>query len=78
MNFTRRMIGLREETNKTQTQLAHEIGATQRKISYWETGKTEPCIADLISLAEYYKTSIDYLLGLTDVRQPYPPPEQKG
>lgn len=72
MEFSRRIIGLREEQNKTQTETAKTIGTTQRKISYWETGKTEPALEDLIILARYYGTSTDYLLGLTDVRQPYP------
>ena len=40
--------------------------------SFYEIGKRQLQIDLLIKLAEYYNTSTDYLLELTDIRDPYP------
>lgn len=50
----------------TQTDLANAIGVTQRKISFMETGVTEPSLKDLYSLCRYFNVSADYLLELPD------------
>lgn len=39
----------------------------------YEYGKSEPRMSTLIKLAKLYGTSIDYIVGLTDTREPYPP-----
>lgn len=48
----------------TQTDLANAIGVTQRKISFLETGASEPSLRDLTALCRYFNVSADYLLGL--------------
>lgn len=61
-----RMRDLREDHDLTQQQVADQIGITQRKYSYIETG-TQPLTADiLIKLSNFYGVSIDYLLRQTN------------
>ena len=48
---------------KTQEELAKEWNITQRTYSNYETGKRQPNIDMLIFIADYYHTSIDYLVG---------------
>lgn len=48
----------------TQTDLGNAIGVTQRKISFMETGVTEPSLKDLVRICRYFNVSADYLLDL--------------
>ena len=48
----------------TQTDLATAIGVTQRKISFLETGASEPSLRDITAICRYFNVSADYLLGL--------------
>ncbi|MGN0519704.1 MAG: helix-turn-helix domain-containing protein [Candidatus Fimenecus sp.] len=48
----------------TQTDLANAIGVTQRKISFLETGASEPSLRDIMAICRYFNVSADYLLGL--------------
>ena len=57
---------LRIEKNKTQTQMAKELNIRQNLISKWESEFIEPNIANLIMLSNYFKVSIDYLVGIED------------
>lgn len=67
-----RLKDLREDHDYTQQMVADKIGITQRKYSYVETG-TQPLTAELlVSLAQLYQVSIDYLLCQTNVQTPYP------
>lgn len=63
-----RIRELREDLpeKKSQTEIAAELKITQRKLSYIETGKTEPNIEDIIRICKYYNVSADYILGLED------------
>ena len=63
-----RLKDLRKEKKITQLQLAMELNMSQNTISRYETGEREPGINELISLADYFNVSIDYLLGRTDSR----------
>ena len=67
-----RLKELRVERNITQIKLAMDLNTTQNTISRYETGKREPGVAELIRLANYFSVSIDYLVGLTNERKPYP------
>lgn len=55
----------------TQTDLANAIGVTQRKISFMETGTTEPSLKDIVSLCRFFNVSADYLLELPDNMEYY-------
>ncbi|MCR5057430.1 MAG: helix-turn-helix domain-containing protein [Clostridiales bacterium] len=53
---------LRESKGYTQLQLASILGVTQQTIQKYETNKSEPDIASLITLADHFNVSVDYLI----------------
>lgn len=61
-----RIRDLREDNDLTQSQIAKLLGCTQQTYSRYETGEITIDINSLIKLAQFYKTSIDYLVGLSD------------
>ena len=61
-----RIRDLREDNDLTQSQIAKLLGCTQQTYSRYETGEITIDINSLIALAKFYKTSIDYLVGLSD------------
>ena len=54
-----------------QKDVAAAIGITQRKYSYIETGVQQATDEILCKLAAFYGTSVDYILRLTDRKEPY-------
>ena len=64
----RRIRDLREDHDLTQRQVAQMLGMSQTGSSKYETGENDIPTAILIKLANYYKTSVDYLLGRTDIK----------
>ena len=66
-----RIRDLREDRDLTQQQLAEYLHVKQNTYSQYENGHRQPPIEVLIALARYYKTSVDYILGLTEETQPY-------
>lgn len=67
-----RLRDIREDRDLNQKELADTLGVHQTTYSSYEIGKLSLTADVLIKLAKYYKVSVDYLLGLTDVTQPYP------
>ena len=67
-----RMKELREDKDLRQSDVARSLNITQRNYSYFETSKTILNADILQRLADYYNTSIDYILYRTDIRKPYP------
>ncbi len=61
-----RLRALREDHDLTQQQIAAFLKKERSSYTYYETGKTEPCIDDLITLADFYRVSLDYLTGRSD------------
>lgn len=55
----------------SQAELAEKLGVSQQTISKYERGTREPDNETLAKLAEIFDCSIDYLLGKTDIRNPY-------
>ena len=64
----RRIRDLREDHDLTQTQVAQFLGMSQTGYSKYETGENDIPTTVLIKLADFYKTSTDYLLGRTDTK----------
>ena len=62
----RRIRDLREDRDLTQKQIAQLLGMPQTGYSKYETGENDIPAAVLIKLADFYKTTTDYLLGRTD------------
>ena len=63
---------LREDKDLTQTQIAKILNCSQRIYSNYERGEGDIPTQVLIKLAEFHGTSVDFLLGLTDEKRPYP------
>ncbi len=55
---------LRKEHNINQETLAKELKVSKGIISLWENGLREPTLSNLISIAQFFHVSIDYLAGL--------------
>ena len=66
MDYQRRMRDLREDHDKTQEEIAQILGTSQTMYARYERGANELPIRHLITLADYYNVSTDYLLGRTD------------
>ncbi len=62
---------LREDKDKKQRELAEYLNVSQNTYSQYETGVLSLSPETLIKLANYYNTSIDYLLGQTNEKKPY-------
>lgn len=67
----RRIRDFREDNDLTQTQVAKMLGMSQTGYSKYETGENDIPTYVLIKLLDFYNTSVDYLLGLTDEMRPY-------
>lgn len=67
-----RIRDLREDKDLTQKQIGKLLNMSQTGYNQYETGKNDIPTRVLIELSEFYNTSIDYLLGLTDEIKPYP------
>ena len=61
-----RIRNLREDKGLTQTDIAKYLGMSQTGYSKYETGENDIPTPILIKLADFYNTSVDYLLGRTD------------
>ena len=57
----------------TQLKVQMDTGISQSTLSKYETGELLPTTDNLMILAQYYKTSMDYLMDMTDEQKPYPP-----
>ena len=64
-----RIRELRKELKINQTVLSTYLGITQATLSYWERGDYEPDNASLIRIAEYFDVSVDYLLGVSNIKK---------
>lgn len=72
-----RLRDIREDSDKTQREMAELLGCAQQTCSRYENGRTQMSYQILCRLADYFGTSVDYLLGHTDERAPYPPSRRK-
>ena len=67
----KRIRDLREDSDLTQTQVAKFLEMSQTGYSKYETGENDVPTSILIKLARFYNTSIDYLLGETNIKERY-------
>ena len=72
MKFNERIRGLREDKDISQSDLAKILKTTQRRISYLETGDSEPTLLDIEQYCRYFDKSADYILGYTNEPKPFP------
>lgn len=67
-----RLKDLREDRDLKQEEVAKYLNISQTNYSKYELGKINIPISSLIKLSEFFNTSVDYLLGLTNELKPYP------
>lgn len=73
----RNIRNLREDSDLTQQDLADILHINRRTYSAYENGVNSMTPETLIKIANFYNTSVDYLLGRTDVKTPYPSNSQE-
>ena len=66
-----RLKSLRKERNLNQKELASMINMSQTGYSQYERGTRKISLETLTTLANFYNTSVDYLLNLTDIKDKY-------
>ena len=66
-----RIRDLREDRDLTQKQIAEFLHIKQNTYSQYENGHRQIPVDILIKLAQFYNTSVDYLLGRTNEKRPY-------
>ena len=67
----KRIRELREDHDLTQAQVSKYLNMSQTGYSKYETGENDIPTKILIELAKFYKTSVDYILELTNEIKPY-------
>lgn len=68
MDYCRIIRDLREDADKTQSEIAAVLGTSQTMYARYERGANEMPIRHLIRLCQYYHVSADYILGLSKKR----------
>lgn len=66
-----RLKDLREDNDLTQKTIADYLHIKQNTYSQYENGQRQIPLEMLISLAKFYGTSLDYIVGLTNIKAPY-------
>lgn len=67
---------LRQKFGVSQKALAESIGVSQQSINKYENHSIEPDISSLIAMADYFSTSVDYLVGHTEIDRRIEPVEK--
>ena len=71
MEFRERLFDLRRQAGLSQEDLANLLNVSRQAVQKWEAGTSRPDMDNLVSLAEYFKVSLDYLVA---GRETTPPP----
>jgi len=66
-----RIKDLRENRDLSQTEMGKILGMSQTGYSKYETGENDVPTSILIKLADFHHTSVDYILGRTNTKEPY-------
>lgn len=69
--MTNRIKELRKEKRITQVQLSIELGVTQETVSAYEHNRHLPSVSALIKMSQIFDASMDYIIGLSDIRHPH-------
>ncbi len=70
--YVARIRGLREDNDLRQQDIAELLQTTQQVYSRYEKGTNEIPVRHLVTLARFYKVSVDYILGETNYKKRYP------
>lgn len=77
MEFKDRLLQLRKEKNMSREELAKKLNLSYSAISKYETGARTPDDDIKKKIAEYFNVSLDYLMGVSDIRNPYKEEDEK-
>ena len=69
MYYYQRIRDLREDKDLRQEDIAPILQISREQYSRWERGAQEIPFHHVITLAKYYRVSIDYIAGLTNIRK---------
>lgn len=69
--LSQRLRDCRKKGNYTQREVSIYCDITEHAYQNYEAGRQEPKLSIVMRIAEFYKVSIDYLVGLTDDPAPY-------
>ena len=72
MKYAERIRALREDNDFNQTQIAELLNVGQKTYSDYELGKIRIPIDSIIVLAKHYNVSLDYICGVSDIKNQYP------
>lgn len=72
MDYMIRIRNLREDSGKTQREIAEILETSQTMYARYERGANEMPLRHLLRLAKYYNVSMDYLCGISRIKNPYP------
>lgn len=72
MIYIKRIKDLREDSDLNQTQIAKIINVAQTTYSDYEKGKIRMPIDIIVKLAEFYDVDMNYITGVSDVKQKFP------
>ena len=70
--YFQRLEDLRIDNDKTQAEIAEYLGCQREVYRRYEKGTRQIPVDLLIKLSLFYNVSIDYLVGITNTRKPYP------
>lgn len=76
--YFQRLRDLREDMDMSQRQISKILGIHQTVYSRYERGFQNIPLEHLLTLADFYKTSTDYILGRTLIKEPYPKKRPKN
>lgn len=65
-NFQTRINELKQINSITNRELADYVGITIRGLQFYLSGTKEPTMKNLIAIADFFRVSVDYLVGRTD------------
>lgn len=66
MNYKNRISALRNSRHLTQDDMSAMLGISRAALSHYEQGRREPDYDTLIKIADFFKVSLDYIMGRTD------------
>jgi len=72
MSYQKRIRALREDNDFTQTKIAQLLNIGQRTYADYELGKTRIPVDSLIKLAKFYDVDMNYISGISNLRNSYP------
>ena len=65
--FKDRLKELRYEQRVSQQEIGKLVNSSKMAVSHWESGHSEPSIAQLIALSDFFGVTVDYLIGKTEM-----------